>query len=393
VSRVVPAFSHRLPGDAAPNRLSRRLQQMRAAGARYVDLTESNPTCAGFDYPDGLLAGLAARSAHRYEPIPCGLECARQAIARDHGRRGTELDPRRIVLCASTSEAYGWLFKLLCDPGDQVLVPQPSYPLFEHLTRLEAVRARGYRLEYDGAWHVDFGSLEAGIGEATRAVLVVSPNNPTGSFVRRAEWERLAALCAEREIAIIADEVFVDYPLEAGLDDRATDLAVGAEGLVFTLGGLSKSIGLPQVKLAWIVAGGRAPERALSGLELIADSYLSVSTPVQLALADLLERGAAVRRQIQDRVRRNLLALRELASRHPACELLRAEGGWSAVIRVPALASEEDLVLDLLEHQAILVYPGYFFDFPREAYLVVSLLPPPSQFADAVARLLHRSAG
>jgi len=381
-------FSRRLPPHADINALTRALARRRAEGAPVVDLTESNPTRAGIDYPRDLLRGLADPAALRYEPHALGLPSAREAIARDHGRRGVAVDPGRVVLTASTSEAYTWLFKLLCDPGTSVLVPRPSYPLFEHLTRLEGVCATPFELEYHGRWDIDFTTL-ASAPVTTRAVIIVSPNNPTGSFVSARDIQRLSALCRDRGWALIVDEVFADYPLEA--DAPLTDIAARSDVLAFTLGGLSKSAGLPQLKLGWIVVGGppAARDAALAGLEVVADSFLSVASPVQLAAAGLLECAAAIRAQIHERTRANLAMLRDAARSFAACEVLRTEGGWSAVMRVPATRSEEQLVLDLLEHEGILVHPGYFFDFQHEAFVVASLLPPPDVFRDASKRLLR----
>ena len=380
-------FSRRLPSHAGPNALSRAIIELRAEGAPIVDLTESNPTCAAIPYPDGLLASLAAAEALRYEPHPFGLPSARDAVAADQRRRGARVDAAHVVLTASSSEAYSWLFKLLCDPGEGVLVPRPSYPLFEHLTALEGVRAHPYALEYHGRWAINVDAIAAAPDDV-RAVLVVSPNNPTGSYLDEEELQRLSNLCRERSWALVADEVFADYPLDAV--HPLTDLAARGEVLSFTLAGLSKSVGLPQLKLGWCIAGGPRRERdaALAALELIADSYLSVGTPVQLAVPRLLDAGTSVRAAIQKRIRRNLTTLRAAVSRYRACDLLRTEGGWSAVLRVPATRSEEQLALDLLRTERILVHPGYFFDFPREAYMVVSLLPAPDLFEDAVARLL-----
>ena len=380
-------FSRRLPPQTDTNELTRVLAALRADGAVIADLTESNPTRAGIPYPDGLLAPLAQARALEYEPHPLGLPSARAAVAADHRRRGVDVDQAQIVLTASTSEAYSWLFKLLCDPGDCVLVPRPSYPLFEHLTRLEGVRAEPYDLEYHGRWEIDFDQLRTAPRDV-KAILVVSPNNPTGSYVSAPELERLSAVCRDRGWALVADEVFADYPLDAS--SPLTDLAVKADVLAFTLAGLSKSAGLPQVKLGWIVVGGPPPEReaALSALELIADSFLSVSTPVQLAAPALLRAGGEIRTAIQRRTRANLEALREAARQCPACDVLGVEGGWSAVIRVPATRGEERLVLDLLERERVLVHPGYFFDFRSEAFIVISLLPDAVLFRDAIARVL-----
>jgi alanine-synthesizing transaminase len=380
-------FSNRLPTDAAPNALTRAVEVLRAEGIAFADLTESNPTIAGLPYPDDLLAALSDARGLRYEPHPLGLRSAREAVARDFGRRGASVDPAHIVLSASTSEAYSWLFKLLCSPGERVLVPQPSYPLFEHLTRLEGVATSSYGLEYHGRWEIDLERIRCAPRD-TRAVLLVSPNNPTGSFVSRQELTEVTRCCRDRGWALVADEVFADYPLDAA--DPITDVAARADVLAFTLGGASKSLGLPQVKLGWMLAGGPPTERdaALTALELIADSFLSVGTPVQVAASGLLDRASAVRAAIHDRIRRNLARARAIVRTHPACELLRVEGGWSAVVRLPATRDEETLVHDLLRHHRVLVHPGYYFDLPRGSFAVISLLTREEIFADAFARLV-----
>jgi alanine-synthesizing transaminase len=297
------------------------------------------------------------------------------------------------VLTASTSEAYSLLFKLLCDPGDEVLVPVPSYPLFEYLTRLDLVEVKSYPLEYHGTWSVEPSALMRSLTPRTRAILVVSPNNPTGSVLSRQDLAMLSAVCAERKLALIGDEVFAEYLIDPR-DDRARVLDQG-EALTFSLGGLSKSAGLPQVKLGWMAVSG--PDaivgEALQRLEIICDSYLSVSTPVQQAASALLAAGRALRHRILERVRTNLEQLRAAERRHPACTVHRVEGGWSAVIRVPATRSEETLVLEALEHDHVLAHPGYFFDLPHEAFLVVSLLPSPDLFGEGVERLLARASG
>lgn len=373
------------------NALTRRLNALRAAGVQIVDLTASNPTTADLPYPPDILAPLSDRRGGVYEPQPLGLAVAREAIAADCARRGAAIDPADVVLSASTSEAYSWLFKLLCDPGDTVLIPRPSYPLFEHLARLDGVETWSYPLHYDGQWEIDLDAL-AGAPARAKAIVLVTPNNPTGSYVREEEFERLMRLCRDRGWAVIADEVFADYPLEAAAP--MTDLAVRAPVLAFSLGGASKTIGLPQVKLGWMIAGGPPEVRraALGGLELIADTYLSVSTPVQLAAPELLRCGAGVRAAIHDRICGNLARARAVAARHPACDVLRVGGGWSAVVRVPATRSEEELALALLECERVLVHPGYFFDFAHEAFLVVSLLPRPDVFADAFERVVRLAA-
>lgn len=381
-------LSNRLPAHLETNALSRAVDALRQEGVAIADLTESNPTRVGIAYPSDLLAALGDERALRYEPHPLGLPSARTAVAQDFRRRGVDVDPGSIVLAASTSEAYTWVFKLLCDPGTSVLVPQPSYPLFEHLTRLEAVRAVPYNLRYHGRWEIDFDSVAAAPPD-TKALLLVSPNNPTGSYVSRHEAERLADVCRERGWAIVADEVFAEYPVEA--DAPATEIIRDRPVLSFTLGGASKSLGLPQVKVAWMLVSGprHLRDETLAGLELVADTFLSVSTPVQVALPELLVRADVVRRAIQDRLARNMRCAREVARRYPSCDLLPVEGGWSAVLRVPAVRGEEALVIDLLRREHILVHPGYFFDFPHEAFLVVSLLPPEDVFSEAVDRVLR----
>jgi len=355
-----------------------------------VDLTLTNPTTAHIEYPESMLDAFADARSFTYAPAPLGLTEGREAVARDYERHGIKVAADRIVLTASTSEAYSLLFKLLCAPaGDAVMVPVPSYPLFEHLTRLELAETHAYELEYHGRWSIDFASI-ASAPANTRAILAVSPNNPTGSYLSVDEIERLTTICAERGWALIVDEVFADYRLETTAP--RTDLAVRSSPvLTFSLGGASKSLGLPQIKLAWIVVGGPATacNEVLGGLELIADTFLSVGTPVQVAAPALIQDAASVRRAIHERVARNLRRLREIARPFPSCDVLKVEGGWSAVVRVPATRSEEQLVLALLDRERILVHPGYFFDFANEAFIVVSLLPPPDILDDAFARVLR----
>lgn len=349
-----------------------------------LDLTESNPTRAALPYASGaILEAMASPDALLYEPASFGLGSAREAVAKE-----LRADPARVVLTASTSEAYAFLFKLLCDPGDEVLVPVPSYPLFEHLARLEAVRAVPYRLAYDGAWHVDLDSLRSAVGDRTRAVITVSPNNPTGSYLKRTELAALAAL----GLPIVSDEVFASYPLRN--DPTRAWTALEAQGpLVFSLGGLSKLAALPQMKLAWIVVGGDAPDvtDAMGRLEIVADAYLSVGTPVQHAVSHLLAARGATEGAIRSRTRANLELLRSRVAGTSAT-LLDVEGGWYATLRVPATRTEESWVLALLEQDGVYVHPGHFFDFEREAYLVLSLLTPEARFAEGVDRIVTRLA-
>jgi hypothetical protein len=385
-------FSRRVPPDLTPNRVSALLGRLRLDGTRVIDLTESNPTRVGLAYPADIFRPLGRPAARVYDPQPFGLPGAREAVSADFARRRLEVRPDHIVLTASTSEAYAVLFKLLCDPGDQVLVPHPSYPLFEHLTRFEGVEVEPYRLDYHGLWAIDLDSLARAISPRTRVILVVNPNNPTGSCLTAAEVQALDTLAEQHDLALIGDEVFADYPL----DQREWASVLQArKALVFGLGGLSKSAGLPQVKLGWMALGGpdALVRSALARLEIICDAYLSVSTPVQQAAPALLAGGAGIRAQVVARVQGNLDQLRVVARSFPSCRVLPAQAGWYAVIQVPATRSEEAHVLAVLEECHVLVHPGYFFDFPREAFLVVSLLPPPDEFEPAVEQVLrHASA-
>jgi alanine-synthesizing transaminase len=375
-------FSRRLPWDLDPNPLSTLLAEKRAANAPVLDLTNANPTRAAIDYPRDLLAPLADPAGLRYDPHPLGIESARRAIADTHGG---VLAPNQIVLTASTSEAYSHLFKLLCNPGDEVLAPRPSYPLFDFLAGLCDVRMRHYALRYDGAWHIDFASLEASLTQKSRAIVVVNPNNPTGSFLKHEEWDHLQTFAARADLAIISDEVFRDYAFAA--DPRRVPTAVGSpQVLTFGLNGLSKMAALPQLKLGWIAVTGPASERALAALELIADTYLSVATPIQLALPHLLAQSATMRAAIVDRTAANLRTLQSALVASPAT-VLNVEGGWSAVIQVPRTISEQAWVLRLLSDCDVLVQPGFYFDFEQEAFLVASLLTTPDAFGEGVRRL------
>lgn len=384
-----------------------------SAGRPIIDLTESNPTVVGLGASgDAIASAVCLPEAAVYDPSPLGMPVARRAVAEHLERRGLPVGDDRILLTAGTSEAYSFLFKMLANPGERVLVPRPSYPLFDYLAGLEAVLVEPYPLSYEGRWAIDFDALErtleAGHGSA-RAVVVVNPNNPTGQALRRSEREILDHICAKRGVAIISDEVFLDYlfdePSPGGSTREPGDPVVstgspwpGEEGpraLTFTLGGLSKSCGMPQMKLGWIVVGGeeRLVHEAIERLEMIADTYLSVGAPVQCAAARLIRIGDEVRRAILSRVVENRVRLKRAVDAVPSCGVLEADGGWYGVLRVPSMRSEEALVLDLLKESDVLVHPGYFFDFPREAYLVLSLLPEPGRFAEGIRRILeHFSA-
>ena len=379
------SFSRRTPEDQRPNRLAAARARL---GEPEFDLTESNPTRCRLPYPADLLGALADPRGLAYRPQPKGPLEARAAVARQYLRWGVEVPPEHIVLTASTSEAYGFLMRLLADPGDRLLVPTPSYPLFDQLARLESVSLFPYPLNADDGWRPDLGAI-AGAPEGCRAVVVVHPNNPTGSFVAPDDAGRLAELCRGRGWALIADEVFLPYPLDGGPGPDQS-FAASSACLTFSLGGLSKSVGLPQLKLGWIAVSGPAGElpEALARLEYVADAYLSVGTPVALAAPELLDRGLALQRAIAGRCRANLARLRELVGAAAAVTVLPAGGGWSAVLRVPSLLDDEQLAIHLLETAEVAVHPGYLFEMPGEGYLVVSLLPPEEVFDGGVRRLL-----
>jgi alanine-synthesizing transaminase len=383
-------FSSRLHWDLRPNPLSELLKAKREAGATVLDLTESNPTSAGIRYPDeDILSALGDPRSLRYEPTPAGLVAAREAVAdRYYAPLDEKVEPSSILLTASTSEAYAYLIKLLTQPGDQLLVPRPSYPLFEFLATLESVRISQYPLIYHEGWSIDMDALAGAVTDRTRAVVLVNPNNPTGSFVKRRERDRLFELCHQRSLAIISDEVFSDYAF-ASDPERVTRLTGINEVLTFSLSGLSKVAGLPQMKLGWIVASGPPFARvaALERLELIADTYLSVATPVQHALPRLLEAGKVVREQIRRRTRQNLDTLLA-ATANSAYRTLALEGGWYATVQVPRIRTEEEWALELLDRCNVLVQPGYFYDFDQEGLLVLSLLTAPEIFRKGVDQAL-----
>jgi hypothetical protein len=386
-------FSSRSGVDLAPNALSVALERALARSRPVLDLTVANPTTAAIPYDRAaILAALASPAALVYAPSPFGLTSAREAVARDLSSYGPAVDAARVVLTASTSEAYAFLFKLLCDPDDEVLVPRPSYPLFEHLARLESVRAVPYRLAYDGAWHVDLPALRDAVTPRTRAIVTVSPNNPTGSYLQATELAALAAL----GLPIVSDEVFARYPLRPDrAGERRAPTALEAEGasLVFSLGGLSKLAGLPQAKLAWTAVGGEPARvaQALERLEVIADAFLSLGTPVQHALPGLLASRTVTEGAIAERTRTNLGGLARAVA-GSAVSLLDAEGGWYATLRLPRTRGEEAWALAFLEEDAVHVHPGHFFDFEDEAYVVVSLLTPEATLREGTQRILARVA-
>jgi hypothetical protein len=379
-------FSSRLQWSAPLNPITELLARKHAANEPIFDLTESNPTHAGIQYPAAEVGrALNDERVLRYEPNSFGNWEARDAVATYY--RG-QVETERILLTASTSEAYAYLFKLLADPGDEILAPRPSYPLFEYLAQLESVRIVQYPLFYDHGWHFDSNALRTAVTDRTRAIVIVDPNNPTGSYLKTHELAELEAIARKRDLAIISDEVFSDYSFT---DDprRVSTLSSVEDVLTFSLSGLSKIVGLPQMKLGWMVVSGPAPARraALSRLELIADTYLSVGAPVQTALPALLALRSRVQRQIRSRLAANLDALRNAA---PLCEarLLEVEGGWYATLQMPRVQTEEEWVAGLLERHNVFVQPGYFYDFESEPFLIVSLLTEPATFAEGVDRLV-----
>jgi len=381
-------LSFRSAFDLTPNRISLAASRARAGARPLLDLTESNPTRAGLPYD---AAAMASPQSLAYAPEPFGIDAARHAVAQALSQGGAKVDARDVVLTASTSEAYGFLFKLLADPGDEVLVPRPSYPLFEHLARLESVQSVPYRLAYDGSWHIDLASVRQAITARTRAIVVVAPNNPTGSYLSRDELDFLGSL----GLPIVSDEVFASYPLRPDRDGTRVTSAAQARGapLVFVLGGLSKLAALPQMKLAWIITNGERAhvEAALSRLEVIADAFLSVATPVQHGVGTLLASRGTVERAIRARSQENLRRVRT-ETIHSAVSVLDVQAGWYATLRLPATRREEDWALTFLEEDAVYLHPGHFFDFEREAYAVVSLLAEPATFAEGIQRVVARVA-
>jgi aspartate/methionine/tyrosine aminotransferase len=394
-------FASRTNWRFDPNLLAQALERHRQSGQALLDLTASNPTTCGFVYPQQeILAALTDPRALTYSPESKGLAEARAAVAAYYRGRagfagagpaapaeGAAIDPERIVLLSGTSEGYSHLFRLLCEPGDEVLVPAPSYPLFEFLADLNDLRLVTYPLIYDYGWHLDLHTLRQALTARSRAVMVVHPNNPTGSFVKPGEAAALAQICAAREMAIVADEVFLDYA--AGAASPAT-FALGGPALTFTLSGLSKICALPQMKLAWIVIGG--PEElaraAAERLDVIADTYLSPGTPVQLAAPKLLALRGEMQAQIRRRVAANLSFLdAALCNKASPLTRLECEGGWYAVLRVPSSGSDEALAAQLLERCSVLVHPGKFFNFASDGFFVLSLISPEKDFQEGCRRL------
>ena len=403
------SFSARTNWKLSQNRFARAVEEARAGGGKILDLTVSNPTRVGLKYDSGaILAALSSQEILDYDPQAKGLLQAREAVAGYYGDMSAhrekdvasnvsaevdnEVDPERIVLTTSTSEGYSFVFRLLCNPGDELLVPKPSYPLFEFLADLQDVKLVPYPLIYDHGWQIDFHSIEQAVTARTRGVVLVHPNNPTGSYVKVGEIEMLNSICRKQGLALIVDEVFLDYKIDyvgaAALG--CPSFAHNQDVLTFTLSGLSKISALPQMKVAWIVTSGPPDQvsQAMERLEVIADTYLSMNAPVQCAVPTLLGQRQKTQAQLLEGVKNNLLELdRQLASQK-ACNRLKVEGGWYAVLRVPVTRSDEDLAIELMREHSVLVHPGHFYDFPSDGYLVLSLIGPGDEFRIAVSRLI-----
>jgi aspartate/methionine/tyrosine aminotransferase len=383
-------FSDRTNWKLTRNRLTEALEEVRSSGAPVLDLTISNPTRAGLRYDDAeILQSLASPQAMDYDPQSKGLPAARAAVATYYreAHRIPSLDHERIILSTSTSEGYSFVFRLLCNPGDEVLVPKPSYPLFEFLADLQDVKLIPYPLIYDHGWQIDFPTLQQGISRRTRGIVLVHPNNPTGSFVQAHERQMLNSVCREDGLALIVDEVFLDYP-----HDRLArpSFAGNDDVLTFTLSGVSKISALPQMKVAWIVTTGPAEDvgAAQSRLEVIADTYLSMNAPIQWATATLLAQRKNIQQQLLNRVLKNLKELDRQLAAHKTCRRLDVESGWYAVLRVPVTQSDDELAVAVLKQESVLVHPGHFYDFPSDGYLILSLITPEDEFAEGIERLL-----
>jgi aspartate/methionine/tyrosine aminotransferase len=387
-------FADRTNWNLTPNRLAEALARHRAGERGLLDLTASNPTECGFDYDErAILGALQQPQALHYRPDPRGLASSREAVCRYYAERGdSQVAAEQILLTTSTSEAYSFVFRLLCNPGDEVLVPEPSYPLFEFLADIQDVKLARYPLFYDHGWHIDFHALEQVVTPRTRAVIVVHPNNPTGHFLKPDEVRRLNLVCSQHDLAILADEVFLDFSLATG---PHASLVTNQETLTFTLSGLSKIVGLPQMKLAWVIASGpdERKREALARLEVIADTYLSLSTPIQLAARQFFDQRRPLQEQLMGRVRKNLAELDSQLAGQKACRRLEVEGGWYAVLRVPATRPDEELAIELLEQGDVYLHPGHFFGFPSDGYLVVSLITPEAAFSEGIRRVLSRLGG
>jgi len=383
-------FSDRTNWQLTRNRLTEVLDEVRSSGERVLDLTISNPTRAGLRYDEPLiLQSLSSPHAMDYDPQPKGLLSARSAVAEYYRREhALNLDLEHLILTTSTSEGYSFVFRLLFNPGDELLVPKPSYPLFEFLADLQDVKLVPYPLIYDHGWQMDFHSFGSVVTERTRGVVVVHPNNPTGSFVHAEERGLLNRFCRDQGLAIIADEVFLDYSHHRTAQQS---FAANQDALTFTLSGVSKISALPQMKVAWIVTSGPSAEvnAAQGRLEVIADTYLSMNAPIQWATPVLLEQRKSIQPQLLRRVLTNLSELDRQLAEQDSCQRLTVEGGWYGVVRVPVTRTDEELAVELLRRRSVLVHPGHFYDFPSDGYLVLSLIGPEDEFAEGIGRLME----
>jgi len=381
-------FADRTNWNLDANRLSEALARHRAIRRPVLDLTASNPTECRFDYDrPAIMRALSDADALDYKPDPKGLETARQAVAAYYAARSNEVSIENIFLTISTSEAYSFVFRMLCNPGDELLIPTPSYPLFEFLADIQDVKLVRYPLVYDYHWQIDFHALEQAITSRTRGVIVVHPNNPTGHFCKPEDLTRLNEVCSARQMALIADEVFLDFVLTGA---QPLSFVTNTGALTFTMSGLSKISGLPQMKTAWLITTGpeHLRKQALARLEVIADTYLSMNAPMQLATPVFLEQRRGFQKQLMTRVRRNLSELDRQLAGQKSCSRLRMEGGWNTVLRVPATRSDEELAIELLATRDVYAHPGHFYDFPSNGYLIVSLITPEPEFAKGIERLL-----
>jgi alanine-synthesizing transaminase len=383
-------FADRTSWNLSTNRLADELARHRASGRRLLDLTASNPTECGFTYGgSAIVRSLCSPSALGYHPDPRGLKTAREAVREYYAAQGERIAIEDMVLTTSTSEAYSFIFRLLCNPGDEILIPAPSYPLFEFLAEIQDVKLVRYPLFYDHGWYIDFHALRQAITSRTRGVIVVHPNNPTGHYAKPGDMAQLNEISAPAGLAIIADEVFFDFSLDTGYP---RSFAANNGVLTFTMSGLSKISGLPQMKLAWLIVSGPAEHKreALGRLEVIADTYLSLSAPIQLAARALLEQRHGFKEQLVARVGKNLAELDSKLSTQKDCTRLRVEGGWYAVLRVPATRPDEELAIELLEKHDVYVHPGHFYGFSGDGYLVVSLITPELEFAEGTRRIISQ---
>ena len=377
-------FSNRTAWKLTPNRFTLAHEELVRQGRKILDLTVSNPTRAGLSYDEtAILDALRNPTSLDYDPQPKGLRSAREAVAN----YGAGLDSGSLVLTTSTSEGYSYVFRLLCNSEDEVMVPKPSYPLFDFLADLQDVKLVPYPLIYDHGWQIDFPTLEQALTPKSRAIVLVHPNNPTGSFISPEERARLNQLCRERNLSLIVDEVFLDYAYDGSQHET---FAANDQVLTFTLSGLSKISGLPQMKLAWIAVSGPQKEatEAMQRLEIIADTYLSVSAPVQLAAKTMLDQRLKLQPQLMHRIQTNLSELDLQLAKQKSCTRLALQGGWYAVLRVPVTRSDEDLAIELLTQKSVLVHPGHFYDFPTDGFLVLSLITPEPTFHEGISQLL-----